>query len=162
MLTELDLCKTCANRAVTIPGAPCPPNSAVIIPCTSNATCFQCLLWLLGGVVPPWNSTCTSLPALKTVFECVIPPCPSCCPYEPFALPVCATTTSTRTTTTSTTLTSTTTVPPTTVPTFGDRELRALLEAWGTCQSCAEDYNQDGNVDLLDVVIVLDRWGQPL
>ena len=35
----------------------------------------------------------------------------------------------------------------------------ALIVAWGDCQGCDEDINDDGLVNVSDLLLVLDAWG---
>jgi hypothetical protein len=38
-------------------------------------------------------------------------------------------------------------------------DLLILLDAWGACPGCAADLNGDGDVDVLDLLLLLDAWG---
>jgi hypothetical protein len=38
-------------------------------------------------------------------------------------------------------------------------DLLMLLDAWGNCPGCPEDLNDDGTVSILDLLILLDNWG---
>ena len=186
VLSRLDLCRSCAIDAVQGPNSPpCPPNEPRIAACTGDSECFSCLLALLGGSAPPFSPACLANPLLKPVFQCVVPPCPSCCPYEPFGL--CPTTTTAANTTTTVTATTTTIIPTTTTTTaststtlpvtttttttspsttpssvvYDTAFLQQVLSHFGPCPGCVEDLDANGTVDLLDVVRVLDRWQQP-
>ena len=133
---DLEACKQCATQQV-VGGGACPVNEPRIKACTDELDgCYQCLLALVTGSSPPFSAACESNPLLKEVFECVVPPCPGCCPYEPFGIEACSAVYNTA---------------------FLEEQLGCYA---GTCT--AYDLDQSGQVDLLDVSITMDRWGTPL
>jgi len=38
-------------------------------------------------------------------------------------------------------------------------DLLAVIDAWGTCQGCAADINDDGLVGIVDLLLVIEFWG---
>ena len=38
-------------------------------------------------------------------------------------------------------------------------DLLAVIAAWGPCQNCPEDINENGVVDVSDILIVIAEWG---
>ena len=53
--------------------------------------------------------------------------------------------------------TNTYTITVTNVDNFGD--VLAVIAAWGPCQGCPEDINQDGEVSFADILVVIGAWG---
>ena len=38
-------------------------------------------------------------------------------------------------------------------------DVLSVISNWGLCKGCPEDINQDGNVDVSDLLIVIGNWG---
>ena len=36
----------------------------------------------------------------------------------------------------------------------------AVIATWGPCKFCPEDFNEDGIVDVSDLLMVISNWGQ--
>ncbi|MGY8752755.1 MAG: hypothetical protein ACKVIO_02560, partial [Phycisphaerales bacterium] len=40
-----------------------------------------------------------------------------------------------------------------------DLDLLSLIAAWGTCEGCQEDLNLDGTVTIRDLLLLIAAWG---